>query len=92
MAPGRRPGASWVVPISPLPSNGDVLAGADVPGRWLRVSAHPEAGRVVLSLWQDDVCRATFRVAPEGVSDLVALLTRSAVAAAEGVRDLGQTG
>ena len=51
--------------VSPLPRQGDVLLGRDVDGRWLRVSGHPETGRVVLSIWQGDICRATFRLAPE---------------------------
>jgi len=35
------------------------------------VSSHPDAGRVVLSIWQDDVCRATLRLAEEDVPELV---------------------
>jgi hypothetical protein len=35
---------------------------------------------VVLSIWQDSVCRATVRLAPEDVPDVVAMLTRSALA------------
>ena len=41
--------------VSPLPSRGTVLVGRDVAGRTLRVSSHPEVGRVVLSIWQDSV-------------------------------------
>ncbi len=78
--------------ISPLPSLGDAVSSRDLAGRWLRVSAHPEAGRVVLSLWQDDMCRATFRVAPDDVPELVALLSRSAVAAARSGDDVAETG
>jgi hypothetical protein len=65
--------------VSPLPRHGDVLVGRDVAGRTLRVSGHPESGRVVLSIWQDAVCRATVRLAPEDVPDLVAMLTRTAL-------------
>ncbi|HEV7148129.1 MAG TPA: hypothetical protein VGN48_14150 [Pedococcus sp.] len=65
--------------ISPLPSHGDVIVGRDVAGRTLRISGHPESGRVVLSIWQDTVCRATLRLAPEDVPQFVEMLTRSAI-------------
>ncbi len=68
--------------ISPLPRHGDVIVGRDVAGRTLRVSGHPEGGRVVLSIWQDTVCRATLRLAPEDVAQFVEMLTSSAVATA----------
>jgi hypothetical protein len=73
------------VSVSPLPRFGDVFAGRDVDGRMLRISAHPERGRVVLSIWQADVCCATVRVALEDVGDLVQALT-AAVAEATGGR------
>ena len=65
--------------ISPLPRHGDVVVGRDAAGRTLRVSGHPEAGRVVLSIWQDTLCRATVRLLPEDVPALVERLSRSAV-------------
>jgi len=34
---------------------------------------------VVLSIWQDDVCRATLRLAEEDVPDLVAMLSASLI-------------
>ncbi|HEX5495146.1 MAG TPA: hypothetical protein VFX70_11290 [Mycobacteriales bacterium] len=40
----------------------------------LRASWHPSEGMVVLSLWEWDHCRATFRLAPTDVPDLIALL------------------
>lgn len=63
--------------VSPLPSRGTVLLGRDVAGRTLRVSAHPAAGRVVLSIWQDTTCVATVRLAEDDVPDLVRTLTAS---------------
>jgi hypothetical protein len=48
--------------------------GAD---RALRVSWHQEAepnGVVVLSLWRDNLCTASFRLAVDEVPDLIALL------------------
>ncbi len=61
--------------VSPLPSRGAVLVGRDVAGRTLRVSSHPEGGRVVLSIWQDTTCLATLRLAEADVPDLVRTLT-----------------
>ena len=84
------------VTISPLPRHGDVIVGRDVTGRTLRISGHPESGRVVLSIWQDTVCRATLRLSPEDVPQFVEMLTRSAIArsdeAGDGYRDLGTAG
>ena len=42
--------------------------------RALRVSWHQEAEVCVLSLWRDNVCTATFRLAVDDVPDLIALL------------------
>ncbi|HEY8621622.1 MAG TPA: hypothetical protein VIM01_16260 [Dermatophilaceae bacterium] len=64
---------------SPLPRHGSTLLGRDKDGRRLRVSSHPDAGRVVLSIWQDDICRATFRLAEEDVPELVKMLSSSLI-------------
>jgi hypothetical protein len=61
--------------VSPLPLRGSTLLGRDMAGRRLRLSSHPEAGRVVLSIWQDDVCKATLRLACEDVPELVRMLS-----------------
>ena len=61
--------------VSPLPRRGTVLLGRDVAGRALRVSSHPEAGRVVLSIWDHERCVATVRLAETDVPDLVKSLT-----------------
>lgn len=69
------------------------MLGRDRPGRALRVSAHPELGRVVLSLWDGARCIGTLRVAPSDVPDMVRALTGAAVAAADGfVPDEGEPG
>jgi hypothetical protein len=65
--------------VTPLPSHGDVVVGRDRAGRVLRVSAHPELGRVVLSIWQEGQCLATVRLAPDDVPDLVRVLVAAAV-------------
>jgi len=57
-----------------LPARGDVffdLRGAD---RALRVSWHPDEHLVVLSLWRDGTCTATFRMPAEDVPHLVGAL------------------
>ena len=63
--------------ITPAPHRGTVLVGRDVAGRALRVSSHPEHGRVVLSIWQGPQCLATVRLAEADVPDLVKVLTAS---------------
>ena len=65
--------------ISPIPRLGSTLLGRDKAGRRLRVSSHPDAGRVVLSIWQDDICRATLRLAEQDVPELVRMLSSSLV-------------
>jgi hypothetical protein len=45
------------------------------PSRRLSVSSHPEAGVVVLSLWQDDRCTGTFRLPVDDAPALVVALT-----------------
>lgn len=42
--------------------------------RSLRVTWHQESLLVVLSLWRDNVCAGTFRLAADEVPDLIALL------------------
>jgi hypothetical protein len=66
--------------VSPLPRGGTALLGRDVRGRALRVTPHPESGRVVLSIWDGDRCVATVRLAPEDVPELVRALTGCLVA------------
>jgi len=75
--------------VSPLPQHGDVVAGRDIAGRTLRLSGHPESGRVVLSIWQHTVCRATVRLAPEDVPDVVAMLARTALRTEDAARPQG---
>jgi hypothetical protein len=57
--------------VAPLPRGGTALVGRDVRGRALRVTPHPERGRVVLSIWDGDRCLATVRLAAEDVPELV---------------------
>ena len=66
--------------VAAAPRQGDVLVARDIPGRVLRVSAHPESGRVVLSIWQDARCLATLRLAPEDVPEVLRSLGSALVA------------
>ena len=58
----------------PLPPVGSVFLDARGAERALRVSWHTEADLVVLSLWRDNVCTASFRLAVDEVPDLIATL------------------
>jgi hypothetical protein len=58
----------------PLPAVGSIFLDARGDERALRVSWHPEADLVVLSLWRDNVCAASFRLSVDEVPDLIELL------------------
>ena len=58
----------------PLPETGPVFLDARGGDRALRVSWHPEAGLVVLSLWRGNVCSGSFRLAVDEVPDLIDML------------------
>jgi hypothetical protein len=60
--------------VTPLPSIGDVIVGRDVAGRELRISGHPDADRLVLSIWQSSQCLATVRLARADVPDVTRAL------------------
>jgi hypothetical protein len=58
------------------------------PDRRLGLSTHTEAGVVVLSFWQGDICTGTFRLtlrdAPTVIAALAAALTPESPVEAEG--------
>ena len=58
----------------PLPRTGSIHVDARGQDRALRVSWHHESGLVVLSLWRDNVCAASFRLAVDEVPDLIEVL------------------
>ena len=74
--------------VRPLPETGSIFLDARGGDRALRVSWHPEAGVVVLSLWRDDVCAGSFRLAVDEVPEMIDVL-RSALDRAYAVA-LGQ--
>jgi hypothetical protein len=55
----------------PLPRAGSIFLDSRGSERALRVSWHHEAGVVVLSLWRDNVCAGSFRLAVEDVPDMI---------------------
>jgi hypothetical protein len=65
--------------VSPIPTRGDIVVGRDVAGRVLRIGAHPESDRVVLSIWQAGRCIATVRLASADVPDVVRSLAAALV-------------
>jgi hypothetical protein len=60
----------------PLPEVGSIFLDARGADRALRVSWHSEADVVVLSLWRDNLCAASFRLGIEEVPELIAMLRR----------------
>jgi len=76
--PPARPHAEAMT-VLPFPLRGDWVHDVRGEGRAARVSAHAEAGVVVVSVWNGDTCTATVRLAPEGVLEAVTALTRGLV-------------
>ncbi|MDR7277861.1 hypothetical protein [Catenuloplanes atrovinosus] len=72
--------------LVPLPRRGDLFSDVRGDGRVMRVSRHDESGMVVLSLWADRRCRASFRLADADVSRLVEALTGLSAAGADPAR------
>jgi hypothetical protein len=64
-----------------LPTNGEVFLDARGAGRALRVSWHPEADIVVLSVWHAGTCAGSFRLPVDEVSALIDVLQSSLAAA-----------
>lgn len=60
----------------PLPAAGEIFLDARGGDRALRVSWHQESGLVVLSLWRENLCAGSFRLAVDEVPALIDLLRR----------------
>ena len=58
----------------PLPATGEIFLDARGADRALRVSWHYDTDLVVLSLWRDNVCTGSFRLAVDEVPELIELL------------------
>lgn len=67
---------------TPLPRQGDVFFDSRGADRALRLSRHPDAGVVVLSIWNGGVCQGTFRLP----SDQIAALAEALLSAAPETR------
>lgn len=61
-------------------AHGEIFLDARGPGRALRLTWHPQAELVVLSLWRDGTCAGTFRLSRDDVGDFVDALV-------DGLRD-----
>jgi hypothetical protein len=73
--------------VRPLPESGSIFLDARGGDRALRVSWHHESGLVVLSLWRDNVCSGSFRLAVEEVPELIRMLSDGLVRSYEQARD-----
>lgn len=60
--------------MRPFPQAGSIFLDARGGDRALRVSWHEEAGIVVLSLWRDNLCAGSFRLAIDEVPGLIEML------------------
>ena len=70
-----------------LPRTGSVFLDPRGDDRSLRVTWHQESQLVVLSLWRDNVCAGTFRLAADEVPDLIALLRQGLDEAYDAARE-----
>ena len=66
---------------SPLPERGEVFLDARGQSRSLRLSWHDEKELVVLSIWREDRCAASFRLPVHAVPELVSALVTGLAAA-----------
>ncbi|MFI5838120.1 hypothetical protein ACIA8K_00170 [Catenuloplanes sp. NPDC051500] len=60
--------------LVPLPRRGEIFSDLRGDARVMRVSCHDESGMVVLSLWTDRHCRASFRLDGEDIPRLIETL------------------
>jgi hypothetical protein len=74
-----------------LPKTGDVFEDVRGGDRTMRVTCHPQRGTVVVSLWVDKICRASFQLAEADLPRLRETLAGMHFAAAAG-GPLAETG
>ena len=73
--------------VVPLPNGGFFLPDARGDGRLLRLTWHPEAAVVVISLWRSERCVATYRLPIADVPALIGALAEG-LAEAPSVSDV----
>jgi hypothetical protein len=73
--------------VRPLPETGSIFLDARGGDRALRVSWHQESGLVVLSLWRENVCAGSFRLAIDEVPALIEVLRAGLLQSYESARD-----
>ncbi len=73
--------------VRPLPETGSIFLDARGGDRALRVSWHQDSGLVVLSLWRENVCAGSFRLAIDEVPDLIDLLRAGVLESYDAARD-----
>ena len=73
--------------VRPLPELGSIYLDARGTERALRVTWHHESGLVVLSLWRENVCAGSFRLAIDEVPALIELLRAGLVRSYEDARE-----
>ena len=71
---------------APVPAAASVFLDARGADRALRLSWHTEADLVVLSMWRDNVCVGSFRLAIDEVPDLIGFLSAGLGSAYAGAR------
>ena len=70
----------------PIPAAASIFLDARGADRALRVSWHTEADLVVLSMWRENLCVGSFRLAIDEVPDLIAFLSSGLGSAYAGAR------
>jgi hypothetical protein len=63
--------------VAVMPRQGGWHIDPKRPGHYLRVSGHPDAGVVVLSVWRGEHCVVTHELPATDVPELLALLARA---------------
>jgi len=76
--------------LLPLPGLGESFVDNRGDDRTMRVSAHPEHGLVVFSIWAGSSCRASFRLPLDEAIRLSEVLDAVAVSVPASVVDLSK--
>ena len=80
-------GSQWRMAQQRLPRSREVFLDPRCDDRSLRVTWHQESQLVVLSLWRDNVCAGTFRLAADEVPDLISFLRKGLDVAYDAARE-----